>query len=546
MNLKRFKRGGDGNSDELLKWIEQGCFDALSKKYLKSAVLTVLADSSSPNNVLETYTLRVNYPDSLIHQTIDAATNNIAQLSLTRNDKSVLSVESSPSTFKDSVSKILRSLCVMSQTLKNLPSKKCLSMKLSYYEEVTPLGYEPPGFVAAEFDIDHLFQGPTSKYSFGKAATPYHNLGLSMETMCDDTRSTGKVSSADSQVVRNTIDAQEGMDFNESVMIASQVAQPANSPPKFPQSQQQALPASIVNVASPPSKSSKVPLSELPETQQRIQIIKCTCGVFEKELEMLQCDSCSNWQHTVCAGFVSCRDRRLELSNGYVCYYCRFTGRPNSLNFIQSLSLMRKALAIISAEGFETTQKLSTRLNISIQRARALRIRLTEEHFLLDCGNSKFKIAKKDENIKERIKCYFNQNLEIHEGFIDAQEEDKGSPKKRRGSSDEDTLVDEYDINEESGKKDVPIEIGNTAPFVVTDNDSAFADTRAVTTVPASKVSIIPVTPPTPPTATKPNSISKLISIPPDTPSTINHTNKKKRKISIPSSKISCYFNKNT
>ena len=79
MNLKRFKRGGDENSDELLRWIEEGCFDALSKRYLKSAVLTILADTNSPNNVLETYTLRVNYPDSILHQTIDATAANIAQ-----------------------------------------------------------------------------------------------------------------------------------------------------------------------------------------------------------------------------------------------------------------------------------------------------------------------------------------------------------------------------------------------------------------------------------------------------------------------------------
>ena len=186
MNLKRFKNGGDANSDELLKWIEEGCFDALSKKYLKSAILTILADTTSPNNVLETYTLRVSYPDSLLHQSIDSATANIAQLSLTRNDQSVLAVESSPSNFKEAMSKILKSLCVMTQPLKKLPAKKYLSMKLSYYEEVTPMGYEPPGFVAAEFDIDHLFQGPTLKYSFGKAATPYHNIGLSMETINDD------------------------------------------------------------------------------------------------------------------------------------------------------------------------------------------------------------------------------------------------------------------------------------------------------------------------------------------------------------------------
>lgn len=259
MNLKKFKRGGDGNSDKLVQWIEEGCYDALSKKYLKSVILTILADSQNPNNVLETYTLRVQYPNSPIHQSVDTTTANIAQLSLSRNNKSVLSVESaSPANFKENMSKILRSLCVMSQTLKALPTKKYLSMKLNYYEEVTPMGYEPPGFRAADFDIDHLFNAPTNKYSFGKTVTPYHSIGLSMETVNDDSLrpATGHIQGSQGLVFpasqtenkslsdssppnlgTNTIDVQGGCDFNESLMIASQVAQASNSPPKFPPSQ---------------------------------------------------------------------------------------------------------------------------------------------------------------------------------------------------------------------------------------------------------------------------------------------------------------------
>lgn len=170
MSLKSFRRGKDRRSDQLLDWIERGCFDALSKKYLKQAILTVLSDAPGPNNVLETYTLKVTYPTSSLHQGIDAS---MSKLSLTRNDQPILSSLSS-SSFTDSMAKILRSLCVMSQTLNALPQRKYLSMKLVYYDEVTPTGYEPPGFQAADFELEHLFVAPSVKYSFGRAINSNH------------------------------------------------------------------------------------------------------------------------------------------------------------------------------------------------------------------------------------------------------------------------------------------------------------------------------------------------------------------------------------
>lgn len=548
MNLKRFKRGGDRNSDQLLKWIEEGCFDALSKKYLKTAVLTVLSDSTSrPDNVIETYTLRVNYPESVLHQSIDAATANIAHLSLTRNDRSVLKVDATPTNFRDSVSKILRSLCVMSQTLKNLPERKCLSMKLSYYDEVTPMGYEPPGFVAAEFDIDHLFQGPTNKYSFGAAKTPYHDLGLSMETVCDDTLRPSKANSTtDSQAFvcgsdnQSRLSQQPG-DFNESIMIASQVAQaPVSqkestkikdveseasfSAPNFPQSQHQSTPAKGVEE----EEEGRVFAS------QSIQRIKCVCGNIEKELEMIQCDACSYWQHAVCSGYVSSRDRRLDNSI-YSCCYCRFGTQLRTFKFVKELSIFRKILAVLSFEGFTTMIRLYTRVGLSKCTILPHVSRLVREGFLLKKKTHSFTtytVAKKDENIKEKIKKYFNQNLTVHPEFVEAQEFDNGETKSKRRSEtnvdDMNSLIDTTKPDTTTTKKPVPIEISsNTVPFEVKDpvgdgkaidNDLTSKSSKVAGKVMATSANI----------ATPPSSASKMI---------------KKRKISVPSERISCYMN---
>ena len=457
------------------------------------------------------------------------------------------------------------------------------------------MGYEPPGFVAAEFDIDHLFQGPTNKFAFGKAGTQFHNIGLSMETMYDDSvRPCNTVTAAiNSQAlvfpesVKNAqknesiikserkggeeidpgsptpyhqdtiINVPDGMDFNESIMIASQVAQAANSPPKFPQSQPQPQPPSLsIHIQKPPG----IPI-DLSDTQQQQQLqrIKCTCGVNAKDLEMLQCNICMFWQHSVCAGYVSCRDRRLE-NGSYACYYCHYGTQRNTFNFIHQLSLMRKALAILSSEGFDTCVDFSKRMELSKCRAKKLRDRLVEEKFLICKGQTRYEIAKKDDHIKSRIKYYFNHNLEIHPEFIEARAKDNPNGGLKR-KSDEDCAEELKNVL----KKEIPIEmIYNTEPFEVSDEQQQNPSNglnENIMDVEHLLDSAIP--PMTPTKANKPSSsvsenitptASKPITPIPFPPArTTNLTPKstppieakqsKKRKISMPSSRISCYLN---
>ena len=433
-------------------------------------------------------------------------------------------------------------------------------MKLSYYEEVTPMGYEPPGFVSAEFDIDHLFQGPTTKYSFGKAVTPFHNVGLSMETVSDDSiRPSTKASttaaitnSINSQALvfpesipadfrckpqsptehQNTVDVQEGMNFNESIVIASQVAQAANSPANFPQSQPPA-----VAPKSAEGSVKKAPagiFTDLSETQQQIQMIKCTCSHNFKDLEMLQCDRCMNWQHSVCSGYVSCRDRRLENSI-YICYFCKYGNQINTFTFLQKLSRFRKALAVISADGFKSISRLSDRLGISKNAGTIIRDRLVSEKFLISNGKIGFAIAKKDDYIKERIKFYFNQNLEIHAEFKKAQEKDNQSGLSHKRRSTEDISDKEPSV---TAPPSLPTSKASTATA------TSDANVPAISTVHTSVDSVTPRSKSIP---LEINTIPFEARIPqspkPALPKTPPETLKKKRKISIPSSRISCYLN---
>lgn len=48
LQLKQLKTGRSKKVDLLMKYVEEGCFDALAKKYLKSIVLTIMQDREDP------------------------------------------------------------------------------------------------------------------------------------------------------------------------------------------------------------------------------------------------------------------------------------------------------------------------------------------------------------------------------------------------------------------------------------------------------------------------------------------------------------------
>lgn len=125
----------------------------------------------------ETYTVRISYPGSAEHEEDRLA----ASLTLEQNDKQLGNVDHQ-SAFKASMSKMLRTLCINSQTLSPLPrisghlflGHRSINMHLAYYEEVTPSDYEPPGFMSTIFDLESLFHEATSRLIYGTSLNSHH------------------------------------------------------------------------------------------------------------------------------------------------------------------------------------------------------------------------------------------------------------------------------------------------------------------------------------------------------------------------------------
>jgi len=149
-------------SSQMFDWLK-GVFDAVDKKYLRTIVFGIYRGSSDPNTLLEMYTFRFSY-------------KNAGGMEIYSNDRKISSASTASETKKATLS-LLRSLSVLIQTLRPLPDDVRVTIKLYYYDDVTPVDYEPPGFKPAETDVICVEGSPT-KFRFPSVSTSFHTLQL--------------------------------------------------------------------------------------------------------------------------------------------------------------------------------------------------------------------------------------------------------------------------------------------------------------------------------------------------------------------------------
>ena len=346
MSLRRFRSGIYGPCDELVGWLEKGCFDALSKGYLKSVMLVIYAHDED-EKAFESYSLNVSYPSR--ESGLNKATNALLSLTLEQqgNAKSIHMNDNNskvPCTleeFKQAMRLMLRRLCLSTQSLDPMPQtgRRTLNLHLTYYDDVTPPDYEPPGFMPSCFDLDTLFgaeEGKLLRLDCGTASGTHHSISLGITTRaamasnpvaesqtynCSNVAVKGTESSARPEAVKTEVFANKSE--KKRLSLASQSTQP-------------------------PVISSDG--------------IRCTCGDYAQDLGMIECDTCKAWEHVVCAGFFSNQDKRLEGLARRSCFYCLYWGNKEAMHFLQGLCRMRRALSVTYGEGFTSKQAMAKRL----------------------------------------------------------------------------------------------------------------------------------------------------------------------------------------
>jgi len=201
----------------LLNWLEKGVFDALEKRYLSDVVFAIYTrcDPEPENILLECYQFHVEYHDEdsttdaeenctlqlthTIHQDPTASAGNAGPAKMgTHNNEfggtTTTNTDTTTTTarvftkeeIRDSTVRLIRTLVTLTQTLKALPSKRFIAIKLQYRDEKTPPNYEPCFFKACtEEESDLVFHQQPYKVRVGEVQTRYHEITMKMRTIAD-------------------------------------------------------------------------------------------------------------------------------------------------------------------------------------------------------------------------------------------------------------------------------------------------------------------------------------------------------------------------
>merc|ERR1719430_207848 len=151
----------------LTSWLV-GAFNALERKFLKELLLIVYLDASCPNTVHEMYSFKFSYPGGKVSCQMMQGLEGNAVGTMKEGD------------LLKSTQNLLRSIIDLTQGLKPLPSSAFLSMKLMYYDEVTPENYEPTGFQPAENNDVQLPPGCVN-VSAGEIGTGHHGVKVRVQ-----------------------------------------------------------------------------------------------------------------------------------------------------------------------------------------------------------------------------------------------------------------------------------------------------------------------------------------------------------------------------
>ncbi|XP_048370633.1 HORMA domain-containing protein 2 [Sphaerodactylus townsendi] len=183
---------------QIVKWI-QGCFDALEKNYLHMAVLAIYTNPQEPEHVTELYQFKFKY------------SKTGAQMDFSSTQVNIMNRVNSEE-IKEASILLIRKLYVLMQNLGPLPNDITMTMKLFYYNDVTPDDYQPPGFKEGSRPDCLLFDGNPVNLKVGSVATGFHALKVRVTT---ESKRMGMLENSLVQESGSTEISHEGLDCEE-------------------------------------------------------------------------------------------------------------------------------------------------------------------------------------------------------------------------------------------------------------------------------------------------------------------------------------------
>ncbi|NWW54431.1 HORM2 protein, partial [Pedionomus torquatus] len=153
---------------QIVKWL-QGCFDALERQYVKTCFFF---SPLLPNlqTATELYQFKFRYKKEVLRMDISSNQMNFVNGVCCEED------------IKEASRLLIRKLYLLMQNLGPLPNDVTLTMKLLYYNDVTPKDYQPPGFKEEGSPSDFFFDGEPVNLRVGSISTGFHLMKVRVTT----------------------------------------------------------------------------------------------------------------------------------------------------------------------------------------------------------------------------------------------------------------------------------------------------------------------------------------------------------------------------
>lgn len=357
VTIKLLKKGASDSSDKFIDWLEKGCYDAITRKYLKSLTIGIYLREDSPKKVSEIYTFEFKYENNEITNT-------------------------------ESISKLVRTLCLLTQSLQPLPRVKYVTLKL-FYNENTPNNYEPPYFKPAGQHKFEFISEPL-KLDVGSTTVNRSEALMKIFTLFDysNKNEAHKIDNAELllDTPKNEQDKNIIADFIDS------------QPLKIPK-----LENKVIKVKSKEKITKKeINKEKTIKKETDKEKTKCICSNNKNDSDMLFCDRCNSWLHTVCCGFFSKNDKRIPKGE-FICDACKNIHTPDNLYLLAN---QRRILSVIYNEGLDNQNNLALKMNLNRKFVQKIVNSFIQEGFIKRNG-SKYEIIKSDKT-RKKIKEYFS------------------------------------------------------------------------------------------------------------------------------------------
>ena len=289
-----------------------------------------------------------------------------------------------------STQNLLRTVVILTQGLGPLPASAYLSIKLTYYDEVTPADYEPTGYCATELIAPRLPSGVQSLNS-GKVATAHHSIRL-------------KVLAVPRDIVG---DKETSTVVSDDYLCSQSQANPSSQLGSQSTFNQDTMPA-------PGSQESEAELTEKSEQCVKEDMeaesaslldpyltVLCSCGNANPDPLMLVCYFCSRSQHAACYRILDktkvpvthCCVPCSQVGEGRVCTDPKLV-KMSSKADVSGTCMYRRVLAVLNVTGQVSLSTVAETFGISEELAEKVINKLEKENVVTQCAENQFEVNK--------------------------------------------------------------------------------------------------------------------------------------------------------